>query len=770
MATTLNKVQYVDQEFSTAVARIKEFLQTYYPDEYNDYVNSNMGQALIDIVAYSEQNLMWYLNRKISDLYFPTAQTPNSISKLARMLGYKSKGATSSDVEITVTLSSGPYTFPVTINKGFKFNGPNNTIWEYRGNVPVVYAPGETVKTIMISQGYTRTDTFVSTGANSQVFSLVAVPTGKYVNVTTVIVTVGGVEWTEYSVIPFLNENAYETNLVTFPPFVKFGDGVQGNVPVVGAGIEISYVVTDGFRGRIVSNSIKEPTVGLIAQFQTIPLSISQPLPSVGGDDPEDVRSITVNAPLFQQTQDRAITKTDYDFLANQYANVARADAQILRSVSGDVAMHMFFDQINASVSGAVSGFYDQSVSSMVGMQTELTNISGAADTMEAGIVMQVGISTADVILQLDGMTAATNSSLATFKSAMDVLFGTISTDTSNIDTSMISMLDGVDTEIEVRRGNINLILDEVVGAVSGASVPIQNQVTSLINSAKGKLTELQTTVYSLNSTTKSNVNSSTADVGVQIVSADAEISSLSGTLDAAVSGYQSAIIMDMAAVETVAVSGVSAFNVSSGNSMNQMVIYFDQISANVAEISDLPYVVNAELQAVSAYLDEHLSDSCQANLVQVLVLGKDQARKYVAPLPETLTGLKSYLMDRREITQTISVVAGTDRVIDANVTIQVRVNKNAVEDDVIQQIQDSLTKSDTTPFGLLVEREFGVSLHVWDIDGAIRGNIVDGTVDYLNVEITGPVDYLDAAGNLIVPAGVVIQSGTVTITKLPRF
>jgi hypothetical protein len=190
---SLNKVQYVEQDFGTAVDGVTSFIQTNYPDEFNDYVNANLGQALIDIVAYAKQNLFWYLNRKVTDLYFPTSISPNAISKLARNLGYKAAGASASEATITVSLDDGPYTFPVLINEGFQFQGPNATIWEYTGTVPVTYAPSETSKTFVVKEGESKTANFVSNGEANQVFSLVGVDENKFVEDGSVQVLIDGV-------------------------------------------------------------------------------------------------------------------------------------------------------------------------------------------------------------------------------------------------------------------------------------------------------------------------------------------------------------------------------------------------------------------------------------------------------------------------------------------------------------------------------------------------------------------------------------------------
>ena len=548
----LNKVLYTEQDFTSAVNGVKGYLQTNYPTEFNDYVNSNLGQALIDIIAYAHQNLSWYLNRKVTDLYFPTAVTPNSISKLARMLGYKAQGASPSIAGLSVTLTDGPYSFPVQITKGFQFQGPNALIFEYRQNTPVTFAPGDTVHALDVEQGYTVINNFVSNGENNQVFRLVSVPEGKFVSVSSFEVRVDGVLWTEYPVIPFENVDAFESNILAYPPTIKFGDGVQGNVPVNGAGIEVKYFVTDGFRGRVQSQTITDPVNSLVVQFQDIPLQITQSLPSAGGDDPEDIRSITVNAPKFQRTQDRAITKGDYDYLTNLFPNVAKGDAQIIRSVSGDITINSVYSLL----------------------EDELAKLFG----------------------------------------------------------------------------------------VSGCSV------------SGGEM-----------------------------------VSGVAGT----VSGY--------------------------------LGILYD-------------------------YLDETLVDTCNSNTVQVSILSKDYARNYVSPSQTTINSLKAYLDQRKDVVHTVKVVDGISRVIPADVIVEVKASVNAIEDDVVAAIEDLLIKSDVPPLGILIEREFNKSLYLWEINKTIRDNIVDRDIDYINVMITGPIQYLDEAGNLICPDGYVIQKGTVLIKKLPRF
>jgi hypothetical protein len=122
-------------------------------------------------------------------------------------------------------------------------------------------------------------------------------------------------------------------------------------------------------------------------------------------------------------------------------------------------------------------------------------------------------------------------------------------------------------------------------------------------------------------------------------------------------------------------------------------------------------------------------------------------------------------------VVHTVVAVSGLNNVINANVLVQVRASVNSIEDDVVKSISDCLVKSDVLPLGILVERGFNLSLYVWEIQAAIRAAVVpNDQIDYLNIKILGPAEYLDSGGNLICPKGYVIQAGTVTISKILRY
>lgn len=772
MATELNKVNFVDQDFATAVTQVRNFLDTNFPDEFNDYVASNLGLALIEIIAYAEQNMLWYLNRKVNDLYFPTAVTPRSISKIARMLGYKSIPATAAKTTLDITLSAAPYVFPVQISLGFQFQGPNNQIWEYRGTVPVTVSPGDvSVSGVEVTQGETVTSNFVSDGTNNQFLELLAVPDGKFVEGESVVVAVNGEEWTEQPVIPFSTENNYETNLLTFPPIVRFGDSVQGNVPPLGAGIEVTFAITDGFRGRIVSNSITDPVIGLIAQFEDIPMDIAQVSGSVGGDDPEDIRSITVNAPLFQRTQNRAITKGDYDFLSNQYVNVARADAQIIRSISGDFTVSALLDSILArvivvsdGVTQEISGYEDSLVSSVDAINEAVIDYSVSSKAIIEPFITSISGKT-------DNICVLVNTTIDTMMADITPFYDAAASDLGDVDDESLALIEQIETVIDIKNVSINVLLDDIETAAAGLAT--EATIDALVATIRAKLVELKSEASSTATVTNTAINVATGSTQTNIDSIISEVVALSGEIETAVAADKACIASDLGQICLGVSAAASGFEDATTGYVAQINSDLENINnVFLVQTSGLVESVCGDITALSGHLDENLSDSCRANEVQVKVLSKDAARKYVNPLTSTKDGLAAELEGKKDITHTISVVDGLSDVIDAVVKIQVKVDENAVEEDVVAGIFDALAKNDVAPLGILVEREFNKPLYIWEIDGAVRETVenAETSINFLNITIEGPAQYLDSDGNLISPTGTVIQVGSVTVEALPRF
>lgn len=109
---------------------------------------------------------------------------------------------------------------------------------------------------------------------------------------------------------------------------VRFGDGVRGVVPAAGRAVQVAYMrAGGGANGNVPAGSIKTITnPGSSAR-----LKVSQPLPTVGGADAEDLASAEARIPAILRHGNRAVTAADYKELALRTPGVAVGRAEVLQ-------------------------------------------------------------------------------------------------------------------------------------------------------------------------------------------------------------------------------------------------------------------------------------------------------------------------------------------------------------------------------------------------------------------------------------------------------
>jgi hypothetical protein len=348
LTNELNRVRYVAEDFSTYRQEADSFFSTNYPEEFNNLINTDLGNALMDQLAFAMQALTFTLNRKASENFLQTARITKNIVKLARTLGYSIRPASPSVCQATLLFTGAPYSFPVIIPVGFKFQGPGDTIYEYRGLVDAILLPGQTTITITLKEGETRVVTFVSSGEANQQFSVFGIPENRYMYSDSLTLTVDGNNWERLDLLRYESSDTYEILFADVPPKLRFGDGIAGNIPPINSEIILTHTYGKGVLGAIGSNQILGPVVPLVANGQTIPFTITNTVASVG-EDPETIEHVKAFASIFFRTQNAAVIKSDYDSIASLESGVALADAQIMRGVSGDITIMSEFAKLHSA-------------------------------------------------------------------------------------------------------------------------------------------------------------------------------------------------------------------------------------------------------------------------------------------------------------------------------------------------------------------------------------------------------------------------------------
>lgn len=108
---------------------------------------------------------------------------------------------------------------------------------------------------------------------------------------------------------------------------LRFGDGVAALPPAPGTKLRLRYRLGNGTAGNVGAEAIS--TLSL-RNTKAGSIPVRNPLPAVGGTDPEPVPIVRQRAPrAFAQVLRRAITASDYAQLAGEHDGVQRAGAQL---------------------------------------------------------------------------------------------------------------------------------------------------------------------------------------------------------------------------------------------------------------------------------------------------------------------------------------------------------------------------------------------------------------------------------------------------------
>src|SRR5271157_1543145 len=104
--------------------------------------------------------------------------------------------------------------------------------------------------------------------------------------------------------------------------FLRFGNGRNGSRPASGSRFTASYRVGNGLAGNVAAGALAH-----VAIDDHRIVGVSNPLPALGGVDPESIEHVTRSAPFAFLTEQRAVTLADYAEVARRHPGVQRGAA-----------------------------------------------------------------------------------------------------------------------------------------------------------------------------------------------------------------------------------------------------------------------------------------------------------------------------------------------------------------------------------------------------------------------------------------------------------
>lgn len=310
--------------------RIKENLKNYLSttEEFSDYNFEGSGMSvLLDLLAYNTHYTAMYANMLAAESFLDSAVLRKSIVSLAKNLGYvpNSMSAASATVDVAMGTTSG---VPSSIPAGSKFSASKDGI-----NYPFTLVESFSIdkssepynaKNVVIRQGQFKSVSFIyDPDSNSVKFEIPNRNIDKsltkvYVMNSSVDMGSADISWKENSdyleltpttKVYFINEN-HKGNYQ-----ISFGDGILGAAPSKGNYIVVQYFETSGSEGNDIGrqDTVSSSFVFSGIQGNDFDSTITTVSYSSGGSDRDNEEKIRYTATKYYQSQDRAVTTSDYE-------------------------------------------------------------------------------------------------------------------------------------------------------------------------------------------------------------------------------------------------------------------------------------------------------------------------------------------------------------------------------------------------------------------------------------------------------------------------
>jgi len=313
-----------------------------------NFVGSNLNN-LLDIIAYANNTLLFYLNQTSKETHFSEAEFYENLNRIVKLIGYNPSGFITPNlgVQVTADLDRGTYSIPRY--SFFNIDGVSYSL--IKDGTFVKNDNGYEVLTdfsnsyLLYNGKYENIADYVAVGDSSETITVSTKDKNIDSNTINIYVKSEGV-WSEWSNVENLyfsdfDETNFSVRLNESSNYeITFGDGINGKTLLSGDVVSVFYINSQGAEGEVTQNflsghmtifstpKINEildsiSDVSYISSDNLTKVIFSNKLPSTKMSEKEDVESIRSNSSLFYQSQNRLISKNDFtSFVKNNYSGL----------------------------------------------------------------------------------------------------------------------------------------------------------------------------------------------------------------------------------------------------------------------------------------------------------------------------------------------------------------------------------------------------------------------------------------------------------------
>jgi hypothetical protein len=323
----MTTLKYNNLDFNEIKQNLKDFLKS--QDQFKDYnFDGTSLSILLDVLAYNTAYNAFYLNMISSEMFLDSASLYSSVASRAKHLGYVPSSAKSLRAVVDVTITPNILSAAsgrLYINRDIVFRATVDGLpYDFVPENPVyteLNSLGKySIRNLSLIQGKRLIHTY-TVDNNLPIKQRFVVP-NKLVDLSSLIITV-----TKSATNPLEEVFTLADDVTTLSPTksiyfiqpyedglyeVVFGDGILGKKLENGNIIKLDYVVSAGDKAAGARNFVTTRTFNIVGGSTN---SIVCTQPAYGYVAPETIDSIKLVAPRAFSSQNRAVTKLDYETL-----------------------------------------------------------------------------------------------------------------------------------------------------------------------------------------------------------------------------------------------------------------------------------------------------------------------------------------------------------------------------------------------------------------------------------------------------------------------
>ena len=357
------KEQYIDYsvaDFAGYKQALENYLRAVYPDDYQNFSESDMGIMMVELFAYMAAVLSLKADSIANEMFITTVKSKGNLLKILQLIGVSIKGPVSAKSSAVLTLPVDLILDNASHTVDISFDDRVHSIANTRDSGELFYTLYKVDKTTgkldITSPNISQTSSLTvnADGVNFDNLVLVEGQLKKSTGTFSTTNTIQTIEINEPSVAEgsllvssqdsgiFTEiENLFLADSGSSLVFQKayndddsctiiFGDNARGKSPLPGTAYDLYYRVGGGDRGNVTRNSINVEVPVTHSTKGIGRANLVNTTYATGGRNAESVDHAKKWAPYTFKTQHRAVTGSDYTTFANQFASTAGATGKAL--------------------------------------------------------------------------------------------------------------------------------------------------------------------------------------------------------------------------------------------------------------------------------------------------------------------------------------------------------------------------------------------------------------------------------------------------------